>query len=94
MQHIEVEVGQEIGVRCDIAPGPFSDEFLVTIETISGLVSGFVPEHNVIRRSSEENYVRAVVKNVQTDVISVWMGGSFFTTTGLAFIPPHVAASL
>ena len=91
-QHIKA--GQEIGVRCELAPGPFPDEFLVTVETISGPVSGFVPEHNVIKKNEGENLVRAVVKNIESDRISVWIGGSFFTTTGLAFIPPHNAASL
>ena len=89
----QIEAGQEIGVRCSLAPGPFADEFLVTVETISGSVSGFVPENNVIK-SGDDNLVRAVVKDVEADRISVWIGGSFFTTTGLAFIPPHVAASL
>ena len=91
---VELERGQEIGVRCDLAPGPFSDEFLVTVETISGPMSGFVPEINMIKKGGEENYVRAVIKNVEADCISVWLGGSFFTTTGLAFIPPHIAARL
>lgn len=94
MQHSEVEVGQEIGVRCDIAPGPFSDEYLVTIETVSGPISGFVPENYVIQSDSGEKVVLAIVKTIEAQAISVWMGGSYFTTTGLASIPPHVIASL
>ena len=35
-------VGQEIWIRCKVQPGPFSDENLVTIESVSGPVSGFV----------------------------------------------------
>jgi hypothetical protein len=94
MQQVEVEMGQEIGVLCDLSPGPFSDEFLVTIETISGPMSGFVPENLLVRKNENENYVLAIVKNVDSDVISVLIGGSFFTTTGLALIPPHIAANL
>ncbi len=88
-----IEAGQEIRVRCNLAPGPFPDEFLVTVETVSGSVSGFVSESNVIK-IGEDNYVRAVVRDVEKDHISVWIGASFFTTTGLAFIPPHIAANL
>ena len=88
-----IEAGQEIRVRCNLAPGPFPDEFLVTVETISGSISGFVSESNVIK-IGEDNFVRAVVRDVEKDRISVWIGGSFFTTTGLAFIPPHIAANL
>ncbi len=94
MQNIEVKVGQEIGVRCDMAPGAFSDEYLVTIETVSGPVSGFVPEKSVIQTDNAEKFVRAIVKTVETQFIGVWMGGSFFTTTGLASIPPQFIARL
>lgn len=87
-----IEVGREIGVRCDLAPGPFSDQFLVTFETISGPISGFVSKDNVVM--GQENYLRAIVTSVETDVLIVWINGSFFTTTGLAQIPPHIAASL
>jgi hypothetical protein len=37
-----VTVGQEIWIRCTIQPGPFSDENLVTIESVNGPVSGFI----------------------------------------------------
>lgn len=88
------EVGQEIGVRCDITPGPFSNEYLVTFETVSGPISGFVVKENLVQGAGEENYVHAIVRDVEASVISIWISGSFFTTTGLAQIPPHIAASL
>ena len=89
----QIEPGQEIGVVCTLAPGPFPDEFLVTVETISGPMAGFVSGNYVINREGH-HFVRAVVKNVEVDRIDVWIAGSFFTTTGLATVPPHIAASL
>ena len=89
----DVVIGQEIGVRGDVNPGPFGDEYLVTIETISGPISGFVPERDVKNVHNGEGLVRAIVKAIDTNVITVWISGSFFTTTGLAQIPPHIAAA-
>jgi len=34
--------GQTVGVPCEIQPGAFPEENLVTITTDSGVVSGFV----------------------------------------------------
>ena len=89
----DVEVGQKIGVRCEVAPGPFADEFLVTIETTSGPMSGFVTEQNLII-SGEDHYVRAIVENVEADQLGVLIGGSFFTTSGSAFISYDIASTL
>ena len=90
---LDITVGQEIGVRCDIQSGPFPDEYVITIETLSGPVSGFVLEKNLLQSSGAESHVRAIVKDIGADAITVWISGSFFTTTGLAEISPHIAAA-
>jgi hypothetical protein len=82
--------GDFIGVQCDVQPGPFSGERLVTIETVDGEISGFVRETE-LRQSGDKWQVRGKVRSVHPDSIEVWILGSFFTTNGLASVPRHLA---
>jgi hypothetical protein len=82
--------GDFIGVQCDVQPGPFSGERLVTIETIDGEISGFVRETE-LRQLGDKWQVRGKVRHVHPDSIEVWIYGSFFTTNGLASVPRHLA---
>jgi hypothetical protein len=86
----EIAVGQEIRVPCKVQPGPFSEEYVVTIDTIDGPISGFVREENLIKLKSEW-YARGVVREIRRDTILVWIKGSFFTTNGLANVSRHLA---
>lgn len=83
-------VGEFVGVKCDVQPGPFSEERLVTIETTDGAISGFVRESE-LRREGDAWQVRGKVRSVSNDVIEVWILGSFFTTNGIASVPRHLA---
>ncbi len=80
-------IGQQVWIRCKVQAGPFSEEPLVTVESIDGPVTGFVNRDEL----KEESFVRAVVRNVVSDHVEVWIKGSFFTTNGLANVPRELA---
>lgn len=84
------KVGDFVGIKCEVQPGPFSEESLVTIETIDGAISGFVRDSE-LRREGDEWQVRGKVRRVSPDAIEVWILGSFFTTNGIASVHPRLA---
>ena len=83
-----LEVGQNAKVPCDVSPGPFSDEYLVTFESIDGLISGFVQAHDLIISDSDNGrgFLNGVVEQVDENTVTIKLRGSFFTTNGLAAI--------
>ena len=81
-----LERGEEVRIPCDVKQGAFPDEHLITIDTISGPVSGFVTSDKILRLEGETGYIQGVVQDVTEDTVIVWMRGSFFTTTGLAYL--------
>ncbi len=85
--------GQSVRIRCEVQRGAFPTEWLVTFETVKGPVSGFVRSENVEQVEGQEGYVRATVKEVSSDTITVVVHGSFFTTTGLAYLKSDWARS-
>ncbi len=86
----KLEPGDEIGIKCEVKPGPFPGEHLIEVETLDGPVSGFVIEDFLTERSGAW-FVKATVQEVHTDHIKVRIQGSFFTTNGIANIPPKLA---
>jgi hypothetical protein len=82
----EYKAGDEIGIPCDVNPGPFSGEKLISLETVSGIVSGFVREPDLLT-VADQSYVKAVVLSEEDDHLEVKIRGSFFTTNGLATVP-------
>ena len=83
-------VGDIVGVECTVQPGPFSEERLVSFDTVDGPVSGFVQEHD-LREENGRWRVRAVILAIRDDVLEVRVKGSFFTTNGLAAVPRRYA---
>ena len=83
-------VGQNVWIRCTVQPGPFSEEPLVTVDTINDPVTGFI-KSDELKLTEHEQYVRGIVRNVATDHVEVWIRGSFFTTNGLANVPMELA---
>jgi hypothetical protein len=86
----EMSVGDAVGIQCDVRPGPFSGEKLITLETVDGPISGFVLETN-LKQVGTQWYVRAVIQDIEQDVLTVRVRGSFFTTNGLASVPRQYA---
>jgi hypothetical protein len=86
----KVKVGQQIGIPCEVKPGPFTGERLISVEAVEGIVSGFVQESE-LKEKDGQWFVRGQVLEVKDDLIQVWIEGSFFTTNGLATIPQEMA---
>ena len=86
-----LRTGQEVWIRCTVQPGPFSDEPLVTIESIQGPVSGFIKSDELKDDAGGSQRVRGIVRRVEKTFVEVWIRGSFFTTNGLANVSPELA---
>ncbi len=84
------QAGDFIGVVCEVQPGPFSDERLVTLDTMDGAISGFVKESE-LRKSGERWEVRGKIQDISGDILKVQIYGSFFTTNGTANISKTLA---
>jgi hypothetical protein len=84
-------VGQEVWIRCKVQPGPFSEEPLVTIESVGGPISGFVSTEELKAGPDGQPRVRGVVRNAEKDFIEAWIKGSFFTTNGLTNVSREIA---
>ncbi len=80
---IDLKPGDRIAINSDVAPGAFPGEFLVTISTATGPLSGFVREDQILRGGDQPALI-ATVRNVTGSTIGIWLQGSFFTSTGLA----------
>jgi hypothetical protein len=84
-------VGQEIWIRCKVQPGPFSDEKLITIDSVDGPISGFVSNDELRDGPDGSPAVRGIVHSIKSDYIEAWIRGSFFTTNGLTHVAPELA---
>lgn len=85
-----MKVGDVIGIQCSVQPGPFSEERLISFDTVDGPISGFVRE-NELRQDGNNWRVRAVILAIRGDILEVRVQGSFFTTNGLANVPRRFA---
>ena len=83
-------IGQQVWIRCKVQPGPFSEEPLVTVESIDGPLTGFV-KSDELRTTADQTKVRGIVRKIERDYIEVWIKGSFFTTNGLANVATELA---
>jgi hypothetical protein len=81
-----LEPGEKVLVPTDVEAGAFPGENLVTVETKTGPISGFAKADNIVQRHGD-SYLMAEVQGVNADTLTVRLFGSFFTTTGLAYIP-------
>lgn len=75
------EPGDGVAVPATIQQGAFPGEFLVTVSTQSGPVSGFVREQDIVEPNKT---IHAVVRGSSSDGLTVLLSGSYFTTNGLA----------
>jgi hypothetical protein len=83
--------GDVIGIQCEVRPGPFSQERMITFDTKTGPISGFVQEAD-LKLVGSQWHVRAVVQDVVSeDELTVRVKGSFFTTNGIATVPRRYA---
>ncbi len=83
--------GEAVAVPCDVRPGAFPGEFLVTVHTLSGPVSGFARAEDMAEMSAA---LHGVVQAARPEAVEVKLSGTFFTTNGLAEIRPDHVRSL
>jgi hypothetical protein len=82
----QFSVGQPVKIPCEVQRGAFPTELLVTFETVDGPTSGFVRSEDVQRVDGHHGLISAIIKETSSDTITVIVKGSFFTTTGLAYL--------
>ena len=80
---IEFAQGTRIPVHCSVSQGAFLDEYLITINTTEGSISGFIDSREVFT-DEDGHYVNGIVQEIKDDKIVIMLPGSFFTTTGIA----------
>lgn len=85
-----MKVGDVIGIQCEVRPGPFAGERMITFDTVDGPISGFVRESE-LKEANSHWYVRAVIQDIKGDELAVRVRGSFFTTNGLATVSRRYA---
>lgn len=85
-----MKVGDVIAVQCDVRPGPFTGERMITFDTVDGPISGFVRDSE-LKEIGSQWHVRAVIQDIKGDVLEVRVRGSFFTSNGLASVPRRYA---
>ena len=60
---MEFKAGDFVGVFCEVQPGPFGGEKLITVDTIEGPISGFIKEEE-LRQIGERWQVRGKVREI------------------------------
>jgi hypothetical protein len=78
-------LGDKVYIPIEIVDGAFPGESLVTVETTKGPISGFAKSANILKKD-DHSYLLAEVTDVAQDTLTVRLFGSFFRTTGLAYI--------
>jgi len=86
--------GESVKVPCEIQPGAFAEENLITVNTGSEVISGFVRSEYLIKETPTRGYVKGIVLRVQGNTITVQIPGSFFTrASGIANVSQSWADS-
>jgi hypothetical protein len=74
------EPGEAVAVPASVQPGAFPGEYLVTITTNSGPMSGFVRDRDFVE---PQKTIHAIVSNSTLQTLVVRLAGSYFATNGL-----------
>ena len=82
--------GDFVGVRCEVQPGPFDGEKVITVKTLDGVITGFVQSDD-LRQSGRQWEVRGKIQDIEGDTIKVLIYGNFFTTNGIVKISRELA---
>jgi hypothetical protein len=87
----KLSAGNVIAVPCQVRPGPFSGELLISVNTVNGSISGFVRERDLSLSNTGDWFVPALVLKVRDNVVDVQIRGSLFTKNGRAAITRDMA---
>lgn len=74
------EAGEFVAVPASLQSGAFPGEYLVTVSTRSGPVSGFVRDRDI---AEPNKAIQAVVRESTSTILVVQLSGSYFTTNGI-----------
>ena len=86
----QIRPGMRIQIPCEVKPGPFSGERLITFDTLDGAISGFVKEDG-LKSNKGGWFIEGTVQAVEEDHLVVKVKGSFFTTNGIANVSKEMA---
>jgi hypothetical protein len=86
----KIKTGTIIQILCEVQPGPFSGERLITFETLDGPISGFVKENALTSKNGKWS-IEGTIQSVEADRLVVKVRGSFFTTNGIANVSKEMA---
>ena len=89
----EIREGVQVQVPCSISRGAFLNEYLITIDTSDGPISGFIDADFVNKSGDDSAYICGVVHEIRGDTVIISLPGSFFTTTGIAHFSRKVLES-
>ena len=78
--------GDEVLIRCEAKNGQFDDEMAVTINTLDGIISGFVQKSVIEEHADGVALIRGRVISLDHNSVTVLVKGEFFTSNGLARI--------
>jgi len=86
----EIAEGERIRVFCSKSPGAFLNEYLISIDTEDGPISGFIEAQSVEETETGANFIWGVVHEIEDERVVINLPGSFFTTTGIAHFSRHI----
>ncbi len=89
----EMRPGTKLKIPCTTQNGAFRDEYLITVETADGVISGFIEAGFVTEDDAGKKYIVGTVQEVGQDTVVVRVPGSFFTTTGIAYFSQQMVES-
>ena len=89
----EVTEGVRVRVSCSKSPGAFLNEYLISIDTQDGPISGFIDADAVEETESGSNYIWGIVRKIEGERVVIGLPGSFFTTTGIAHFSRQILES-
>lgn len=85
--------GNVVKIPITVRPGAFINERFISLQTLSGMISGFVSAEDVLDVNGDRGFIQGTVLDVKKDTVVVRIKGSFFTTTGLAVLSRDWATS-
>lgn len=86
-----IKAGDFVGIRCEVHPGPFEGEKIITVKTVDGAITGFVPSDELRQSIGQQWEVRGKVQEINGNIIKVLIYGNFFNTNGIANISRELA---
>ena len=89
----EITEGVKVRVFCTKGPGAFLNEYLISIDTADGIISGFIDADAVEETDAGANYVWGTVHKIDGEKVVIGLPGSFFTTTGIAHFSRQILES-